>query len=655
VFPCEPRGKKPLCEHGLKDASTNEETIRTWWARSPDANIGHPTGQHIVLDVDGPEGEAALAELEAEHGKLPVTRTAQTGKGKHLYFSADGSKLRNSVSKLGPHLDIRGEGGYVIVPPSVHQNGKRYEWVDPQIKSAPLPAWVAALLAEQARTKADTDNTDEKITEPHRHPFLMSLAGTLRGKGMDEATIRAALLAVNRAKCGPPKPDDEVREIARAAGGYPPAAANWTAANPWDSAAFVTEDEEQASTEFLQPPVLAPGHLTEIAGPRGLGKSNYALWLAVKLARAGKRVLYLDRDNPPRKTRQNVRAWGGARIVKLLTRDKIPALLGNEAEWKAFPTESYDLVILDSWDSTAEGVGEKDSRLPSIAISRILDIVHAESGPGVLVLMNTVRDGTHSRCSGIVEDRADAVFEVRDLTGVQFQGQKPWHEEMPVVGARDWATRATRRKDKERLRLGFVASKYKIDGPEPSPFAAEIDFTTSPYSIRDITDEIDAEGAATREQRAREKAESIEKSVAALVAEISRRAQVGEAALLKKEAEEFLTHLAGVRITQIEARKITESKTFELVPEGGKGHAKAVHLAGKKNESNRNRRPTEPAQTQAGNGADFGCSQSMHPTEIDPFQTSTNSGSEMPGISVEASLFTSPPGAENEPLDEEVL
>jgi hypothetical protein len=134
-------------------------------------------------------------------------------------------------------------------------------------------------------------------------------------------------------------------------------------------------------------------------------------------------VLYLDRDNPPRKARQAIRDWGGAEIVKLLTREDVPSLLGPGATaWSDFPVADYDFVVLDSWDSSSEGSGEKDSKLPSIAMARLLDIAHAQNGPAVLSLMNTVRDGTHSRGSGIVEDRGDAVFEVRDITGISLTG-----------------------------------------------------------------------------------------------------------------------------------------------------------------------------------------------------------------------------------------
>src|SRR5262249_34460214 len=87
-------GKHPIAElapHGVRDATTDETIITQWWTTYPDANIGIATGavsRILVLDVDGDEGEASLAALEREHGPLPLSPIALTGKGRHLYFAA---------------------------------------------------------------------------------------------------------------------------------------------------------------------------------------------------------------------------------------------------------------------------------------------------------------------------------------------------------------------------------------------------------------------------------------------------------------------------------------------------------------------------------------------------------------------------------------
>jgi hypothetical protein len=157
VFPCHPQTKRPLLKPdidratgaeipntgGLKKASTDPEPIRGWWKRWPKAMIGVPTGSPIsafVVDfdagIDGKTGQvfevsklirALCLELDAA---LPETWTAETPRGgRHLYFKLpEGSPPGNRVGLIG-RVDIRGDGGYVIVPPSVRSDGKFYRWI----------------------------------------------------------------------------------------------------------------------------------------------------------------------------------------------------------------------------------------------------------------------------------------------------------------------------------------------------------------------------------------------------------------------------------------------------------------------------------------------------------------------------------------------
>ena len=120
VFPCVPNGKLPAIARGFYAATTNPETIKRYW-RAPDRNIGIPTGSvsgFWVLDVDGDNGEANLFALEAKHGRLPPTREVITGGGgRHLWFKYTGP-IQSTTSRIAPGVDTRGDGGYVIVPPS---------------------------------------------------------------------------------------------------------------------------------------------------------------------------------------------------------------------------------------------------------------------------------------------------------------------------------------------------------------------------------------------------------------------------------------------------------------------------------------------------------------------------------------------------------
>ncbi len=150
VFPCDPGGKRPLTPSGFWDATTDDHRVRAWWGRWPAANVGVPTGRRsglLVLDVDqrggGPQ---SLAALEREHGPLPKTATGRTGGGGvHLFFRyPSGREVRNSAGVLGPGLDVRGEGGYVVVPPSRTRGA--YGWAD----RSPLAdaSWLLERLAE---------------------------------------------------------------------------------------------------------------------------------------------------------------------------------------------------------------------------------------------------------------------------------------------------------------------------------------------------------------------------------------------------------------------------------------------------------------------------------------------------------------------------
>ena len=167
VFPCGP-DKRPLVASGFKVASTDVYQVRDWWHQWPSALIGMPTGPLSgvwVLDVDvhdGAPGEDSLFALLQAHGKLPDTVEALTASGgRHLYFRWDAKRpVRNSAGKLGEGLDVRGEGGYVIVPPSRLPDGRAYEWEgssDPAdgVRAAAAPDWLLDLVAPVRSAQTD--------------------------------------------------------------------------------------------------------------------------------------------------------------------------------------------------------------------------------------------------------------------------------------------------------------------------------------------------------------------------------------------------------------------------------------------------------------------------------------------------------------------
>ena len=147
--PCKRIGKHPMTQNGVQDATLDEAQIRQWWTETPWANIGLATGHDglIVMDVDDAgekTGSETLKALVERYGSLPETRMVRTGSGgRHFYFYST-HEITNSASKVGKYIDIRGYGGYVILPPSNHASGDKYQWLN-DLKPADMPEWLEKL------------------------------------------------------------------------------------------------------------------------------------------------------------------------------------------------------------------------------------------------------------------------------------------------------------------------------------------------------------------------------------------------------------------------------------------------------------------------------------------------------------------------------
>ncbi len=178
--PCKRIGKHPTTQNGVQDATMDEAQVRQWWTESPWANIGLATGHNglIVVDIDDAgekSGSATLAALVERHEPLPSTLEVKTGSGgRHLYFYST-HEITNSAGKVGKYIDVRGYGGYVILPPSNHASGQKYEWVN-DLKPADMPAWLENLAIgsriDLAADSPDENNAaikDAKEKDPARH------------------------------------------------------------------------------------------------------------------------------------------------------------------------------------------------------------------------------------------------------------------------------------------------------------------------------------------------------------------------------------------------------------------------------------------------------------------------------------------------------
>jgi hypothetical protein len=254
-----------------------------------------------------PEGEASLADIEHFFGKrIPETLTQTTGSGgRHYLFrypegtGGDGSEVSyGNRASLAPSVDIRGEGGYIVAPPSVHHSGNQYRWDDEGFPLAEAPLWVLGARDEDHAGYIERD----EVGEGGRNDHLYRYACKLRGEGQDRGHMVALVQEMNKAVCKPPLDDREVLTIVNSAMKYQP---NQEAMLDWQDDDYDTEEDDElpelhdgedlviSLTDLLSnppkllDPIVGYGVMDEmdgwiLGGQPNVGKS----WLAFDLALA---------------------------------------------------------------------------------------------------------------------------------------------------------------------------------------------------------------------------------------------------------------------------------------------------------------------------------------------------------------------------------
>jgi Bifunctional DNA primase/polymerase, N-terminal/Primase C terminal 1 (PriCT-1) len=226
VFPLWPGTKKPRTAHGLKDATVDPFVITEWWGEEPELNIAVATGAVsgvFVIDVDDIAAEGELARLEAAHCALPATVESLTARGRHVWFRHPGPPIKNTASVIAPKIDSRGDGGFVVVPPSLHPSGKRYCWsVDSAKALAPAPAWLVEQLTTPTKGNGKAMPTPpsewralitDGVAEGARDNSATRLAGYLLRHRVDPVVTLELLQIWNATRCAPPLPADDVERI----------------------------------------------------------------------------------------------------------------------------------------------------------------------------------------------------------------------------------------------------------------------------------------------------------------------------------------------------------------------------------------------------------------------------------------------------------
>jgi len=236
IMPLKKGDKRPLLawEQFQKTRPTQEQ-IDEWCRVYPDANIAIITGRVsnlVVLDIDGPEGANAVKTKG-----VPSTRMASTGKGTHYYFKMPTDRTIGNAVGIMPQVDVRGEGGYVVAPGSIHPNGANYTWVL-EDEIADLPIWLyEAQRQEKQKTAPKTDNPSwlEEIKggvkEGGRNDAAARLAGHYVRKGYEPSDVIDLLSNWNR-KNVPPLSDKEIEAVVKSIVAKDPATADVLDAKP---------------------------------------------------------------------------------------------------------------------------------------------------------------------------------------------------------------------------------------------------------------------------------------------------------------------------------------------------------------------------------------------------------------------------------------
>lgn len=355
VFPVRRSDKSPYTQHGLQDASTDPSTIKAWWERFPDANVaiacGDASAGLLVIDVDikpekGKHGDEVLRSWEALHGDFPETVCARTGSGGlHIYLKAhDLNQYKNTVDAI-PAVDIRGNGAYVVAPPSIYEDGTPYEWMRgvsiedaDEIAEANQSVYDLLELNRQGPKQATggTKQSVRNVAEGSRNVTLFRYCCLQRGQDVPYE----AALAGARAFCSgwtPPLPDSEiVRTLNSAYTHYEPnekTIYSGSDVEPEDEELDIKtlDDFEEKDVDWLIRGYIPKEQITLMCGTGGTGKTSVWVSLVASLSSGEKTLFdgYTDSAFIPHRDPQRIMFFSGEDTIEHVIKKRLHAQHAN--------------------------------------------------------------------------------------------------------------------------------------------------------------------------------------------------------------------------------------------------------------------------------------------------------------------------------------
>ena len=308
---CASAAKHPRITNWPKEASTDPGKVTRWFTQWPAANIGIATGAEsgcVVIDIDPRNGgDETIRGLVETHGLFPQGPVAYTGgAGWHYYFKHPGGKVLSR--SIAPGVDVKGDGGQVVAPPSFHASGNQYEWTETgtEYPLPDLPDWLLLMV------KSDHDEGMSgykrpvvgTIAEGKRNETLLSLGGTMRRRGFGQEAIFRALSAENEERCAPALDRTVVAQIAASVARYEPEEGIAYSSGKAAAATIVAHNGKRAPVQprtltfrelqgkAFPPPKMAvtglmPVGLCLLCGRLKLGKSWLMLGVSIAIAEGG--------------------------------------------------------------------------------------------------------------------------------------------------------------------------------------------------------------------------------------------------------------------------------------------------------------------------------------------------------------------------------